>query len=186
MCSPPPGKEATFQKGWVSLAVPSEPHHSFFRNSDRWGASPEFQPRMGHQPPGLLSLLASPSLSGWDTCVRGQDDRFSPPQFPAHSAQRLPELSGLRPALYAYVTCESNLVFFCPLGYFPSQTFSFLPFSSVLNLHKKVHPRAGHNLVPGRRQNQWRFPREMLCFPDTGGYEGEARQTPSFCGVTTP
>ena len=154
MCSPPPGKEATFQKGWVSFPVPSEPHHSFLCSSDRWGAGCEFQARMGLQPQGLLSLLAPLSLSGWDSCVRGQADRFSPPQFPAHSAQSLPEPSGLRPALCPYVTHDSNLVFFCPLGYFPSQTFSFLSFSSVLNLYKEVHPRAGCNLVPGMRQSQ--------------------------------
>lgn len=147
----------------------------FSFSHDRWGASPEFSTRRAAAP-------WPPPHSVWDMYVRGQDDRFSPPQFPVHSVQHLPELSGLRPTLCPHVTYESNLVFFCPLGYFPSQTFSF---SSYFIFTQEGSSQGCTPIVPNWQLSQWSFLSGMPSLPDTAGCESKARQTHSPCGVLT-
>lgn len=114
VCSPLPGKESAFQKVVdIITCVRVSQVPAFLPSSDWWGPSPEFKRRKGQQPraspPGFPLTLR-------DMYVRRQVDRFSSPLFPAYSAQLLPELSDLRPALCPHVTHGNNLVLFCSLG----------------------------------------------------------------------
>lgn len=137
-------------------------------SSDWWGASLSLHtgrnssPRL-HLPPGFPLTL-------WDTFVRRQGDRFSPPQFPAYSALRLPELPGLRPVLCPHVTHDSNLVLLCPRGYRPSRTFSFFSFSSHLTFAQEG-PSQDHIPIARRELSRWRFSlrRAPPSLPDLAG-----------------
>lgn len=140
----------------VSLPLSSRHGPSFFSHPDRWGANPQSKHRKGQQPPGLISPPGFPlTLSG--TCLwgAGQDDRFSPPQFPAHSAQLLLELSGLRPALSPHVTHDSSLVLFFLLGYFPFQTVSFFSFSNCFKFTQEDSSQGHISVSPDRRLSWW-------------------------------
>lgn len=140
----------------VSLPLSSRHGPSFFSHPDRWGANPESKHRKGQQPPGLISPPGFPlTLSG--TCLwgAGQGDRFSPPQFPAHSAQLLLELSGLRPALSPHVTHDSSLVLFFLLGYFPFQTVSFFSFSNCFKFTQEGSSQGHISVSPDRRLSWW-------------------------------
>lgn len=118
--------------------------------------------------------------------VKGQDDRFSPPQFPAHSAQLLLELSGLRPALSPHVTHDSFLLLFFLLGYFPSQTFFFFSFSNCFKFIQKGSSQGYISVNLDGRLSWWSGPLRDATSPWHGWRWGQVQETHLLCGVTIP